>query len=138
MGDTEDLGRAVVLVVEDEPLVRMLAADILEEEGFEVVEAATATAALAILEKRKDVTALFTDIDMPGGMNGLELAAVVNERWPHIALVVTSGVFRVGADKLPGDGVFIGKPYATSAPVRVIRELIRHKATISHHLTRRS
>jgi len=120
-------GQPVVLVVEDEPLVRMLAADILEDEGFEVVEAATAVAALALLEKRQDVTALFTDIDMPGGMNGLELAAVVHERWPHIALVVTSGVFRVGADKLPGDGVFIGKPYSTSAPVRVLRELIRQK-----------
>ncbi len=138
MEEPEDPGRAVVLVVEDEPLVRMLAADILEEEGFEVVEAATATAALAILEKRQDVTALFTDIDMPGGMNGLELAAVVNERWPHIALVVTSGVVRIGADRLPGDGVFIGKPYATSAPVRVIREMIRQKAAISRHLTRRS
>src|ERR687894_1219082 len=101
----------VVLLVEDEPLVRMCAADILEDEGFEVVEAATAPAALKILEKRDDVTAVFTDIDMPGGMNGLELAGIVCARWPHIALVVTSGVFRVGADKLPGDGVFLGKPY---------------------------
>ena len=127
MGEEQQMGRPVVLVVEDEPLVRMLAADILEEDGFEVVEAAMAPAALAILERRQDVTALFTDIDMPGGMNGLELAKVVYERWPQVAIVVTSGVFRVGADKLPGDGVFIGKPYATSAPVRVIRELIRRK-----------
>jgi CheY-like chemotaxis protein len=122
--------------VEDEPLLRMLAADILEEEGFEVAEAATAPAALAILEKREDVTALFTDVDMPGGMNGLELAAVVHERWPLIALLITSGVFRIGADKLPGDGAFIGKPYATSAPVRLIRELIRQKAAVARHLHR--
>jgi CheY-like chemotaxis protein len=122
-------GRPVVLVVEDEPLVRMLAADILEDEGFEVVEAATAPAALALLEKREDVVALFTDIDMPGGMSGLELAGIVYSRWPHIAIAVTSGVFRVGADKLPGEGVFINKPYSTSAPVRVLRELIRQKRT---------
>ena len=120
--------RTVVLLVEDEPLVRMCAADIFEEEGFEVIEAATAPVALKILEKRDDVTAVFTDIDMPGGMNGLELAGIIYERWPHIALVVTSGVCRVGADKLPGDGVFIGKPYAAAAPVRIIRELVRQRS----------
>lgn len=62
---------------------------------------------------------------MPGGMNGLELAAVVHQRWPQVAIVVTSGVMRVGAEKLPGDGVFTPKPYATKTPVRVICELIR-------------
>lgn len=125
MNDAVDPVQPVVLLVEDEPLVRMCAADILEDEGFEVIEAATAPAALKILEKRDDVTALFTDIDMPGGMNGLELAGIVHSRWPHIALVVTSGVCRVGADNLPGDGVFIGKPYPAAAPVRIIRELVR-------------
>lgn len=127
MTASEETGRAVVLVVEDEPLVRMFAAEVLEDEGFEVLEAATARAALALLEKRPEVQALFTDIDMPGGMNGLELAQVVHERYPHIALVVTSGVFRVGASRLPDDGVFLPKPYAAAAPVRVIRELIRQK-----------
>lgn len=107
----------------------MLAADILEEEGFEVVEAATAPAALKILEKRDDVAAVFTDVDMPGGMNGLELAGIVHSRWPHIALVVTSGVYRIGAERLPGNGVFIDKPYTATAPVRVIRELIREHAS---------
>jgi CheY-like chemotaxis protein len=127
MTGLEGTHRAVVLVVEDEPLVRLLAVDVLEEEGFEVLEAATAPAALALLAKRPEVQALFTDIDMPGGMNGLELAQVVHERYPHIALVVTSGVFRVGASRLPDDGVFLQKPYHASAPVRLIRELIRQK-----------
>ena len=129
MSDVAEPAQTVVLVVEDEPLVRMLAADILEDEGFQVIEAATAPAALSILEKRDDVTALFTDIDMPGGMNGLELAGIVHARWPHIALVVTSGRYRVGADHLPGDGIFIGKPYAAAAPVRIIRELMRQRTT---------
>ena len=86
MSDALETAHTVVLMVEDEPLVRMCAADMLEDEGFGVIEAATAPAALKILEKRDDVTALFTDIDMPGGMNGLELAGIVHARWPHIAL----------------------------------------------------
>jgi CheY-like chemotaxis protein len=116
---------SVVLVVEDEPLVRMDAAVNLEDEGFEVIEAATARAALALLEKRNgDVAALFTDVDMPGDMNGLELAGIVYHRWPHIALLVTSGVVRVSGS-LPGGGVFLAKPYTSSTPVRIIRELIQ-------------
>jgi CheY-like chemotaxis protein len=129
MSEARDPTPTIVLLVEDEPLVRMCAADILEDEGFQVIEAATAPAALSILEKRDDVTALFTDIDMPGGMNGLELAGIVHARWPHIALVVTSGRYRVGADHLPGDGIFIGKPYAAAVPVRIIRELMRQRTT---------
>jgi CheY-like chemotaxis protein len=129
---TERKGPAMtaVLVVEDEPLVRMLAADILEDEGFEVIEAATAPAALALLEKHEgEIAAVFTDIDMPGGMNGLELAAIVHARWPDMALVITSGVARLSADQLPGDGVFIAKPYASKTPVRIIRELLgEHRA----------
>ena len=114
----------MVLVVEDEPLIRMDAADTLEDEGFEVIEAATARAALAILEKREgDVAALFTDVDMPGDMNGLELAGIVHARWPHVAIVVTSGVVRVSGS-LPGGGIFLEKPYPMSTPVRIIRGLI--------------
>lgn len=114
----------LVLIVEDEPLIRMYAADLLEDDGFEVMEANTARAALAILEKHNgDVAALFTDVDMPGDMNGLELAGIVYARWPHIAILVTSGVVRV-AGALPGGGVFLAKPYADAAPVRIIRGLI--------------
>ncbi len=114
----------LVLIVEDEPMIRMCAADLLEEDGFEVLEATTARAALAILEKRNgDIAALFTDVDMPGDMNGLELAGIVYSRWPHVAILVTSGVVRV-AGSLPGGGVFLAKPYADAAPVRIIRGLI--------------
>lgn len=120
----------VVLVVEDEPLIRMLASDIMEDGGFEVVEAATARAALTILEKRGgDVAALFTDVDMPGDMNGLELAGIVYHRWPHVALLVTSGVVRVSGS-LPGGGVFLEKPYKAEAPVQIIRELIQQAGAL--------
>src|SRR3954470_18716569 len=105
----------------------MLAADILEEAGFEVIEAATAPEALKLLERSDDVRAAFTDVDMPGGMNGLELARIVHARWPHIALVVTSGVCRPSVDQLPDHGVFVGKPYPPQAPVQAIRGLIQRR-----------
>ncbi|BAU92462.1 response regulator receiver protein [Methylorubrum populi] len=101
----------VVLVVEDEPLLRMLATDILEDEGLTVLAAATAEEALSILESRGDITVLFTDINMPGKMDGLTLASHVAQRWPHIRLVVTSGRQGFTNDQLPDDGQFVQKPY---------------------------
>ena len=113
----------IVLIVEDEPVIRMYAAELLEDGGFDVVEAATARAALAILERCSgDVSALFTDVDMPGDMNGLELAGIVYSRWPHIALVITSAVVRKPS-VLPGRGIFLPKPYGSTAPVQIIRSL---------------
>lgn len=101
----------VVLIVEDEGLIRMMAVDMLEDAGFEVIEAATADAALTILETDPTVGVLFTDIDMPGSMTGLDLAGCVAERWPHIRLVVTSGRFRLTNQEVPDSGWFVRKPY---------------------------
>jgi CheY-like chemotaxis protein len=127
---------SVILVVEDEPLIRMNAAVLLEDEGYEVIEAATARAALAVLEKRNgEVEALFTDVDMPGDMNGLELAGIVHRRWPAIALLITSGVVRMPA-ALPGSGMFLEKPYPTGAPLRLLQQLIRGArvgSLVQHH-----
>jgi CheY-like chemotaxis protein len=80
-----------ILVVEDEALIRLWATDLLEENGFSVLEAKDADAALKILESRPDVKLLFTDVQMPGSLNGMELAREVHARWPHILLVITSG-----------------------------------------------
>jgi CheY-like chemotaxis protein len=101
----------VVLVVEDEGLARMMAVDLLEDAGFEVAEAATADAALAILETDPTIDVLFTDIEMPGSMSGLDLADRVAERWPHIRLVVTSGRSRLTNQEMPDAGRFVPKPY---------------------------
>ncbi|WP_018261428.1 response regulator [Methylobacterium sp. WSM2598] len=101
----------VVLVVEDEALVRMTAVDMLEDAGFAVVEAATADAAWTVLETEPAIRALFTDIEMPGSMNGLELASRVAERWPHIRLVLTSGRARLRDQDIPDSGQFVPKPY---------------------------
>src|SRR3712207_4075665 len=96
----------VVLLVEDEPLVRMAAADDLQDAGFHVLEAANADVALAVLEScSDDVQVLFTDIDMPGSMNGLDLAENVQQRWPHISLLISSAYHRPGPETLPDDEI---------------------------------
>jgi two-component system, response regulator PdtaR len=83
-------GKAI-LVVEDETLIRLWVADLLAENGFSVLEAKDADVALKLLESRPDVKLLFTDVQMPGSLNGMELAREVHARWPHVLLVITSG-----------------------------------------------
>jgi CheY-like chemotaxis protein len=103
--------RPVILVVEDEPLLRLHAADVLEDEGFAVAEAADAEAALKVLEERSDVRLLYTDVQMPGALDGIGLARHVHERWPHILLLLTSGRARPERSEIPDDGRFLAKPY---------------------------
>jgi CheY-like chemotaxis protein len=112
-----------VLVVEDEPILRMNAIDMVEDAGFDVLEAENAHAALRLLEVHgHEVAALFTDIHMPGPMDGLDLTRVVHERWPHILPVVTSGRARLGDGDLPDSGRFINKPYRLSEVIGAIRD----------------
>lgn len=115
----------VILLVEDEPLVRMFGADVLEEAGFEVVEAVDGDAALAVLETRPDIGVLFTDVNMPGSLDGLDLARVVHERRPHIKLLIASGQVRLTEDEIPDSGRFLPKPYGPDAMLREIRELVQ-------------
>jgi CheY-like chemotaxis protein len=116
----------VVLLVEDEPLVRMTAADELEEAGFQVLEAANADVAIAVLETRsEEVQVLFTDVDMPGSMDGLELAEQVHRRWPHVLLLISSGYARPHPDEIPDHGRFMPKPYYGPTLVRHITEMMQ-------------
>src|ERR1700709_515587 len=101
--------RPVVLIVEDEFLLRMDAADIIAAAGFEVVEAENADQAIEILEARRDITVVFTDIQMPGSMDGLKLARAVRGRWPPIKIVATSGRVNVAQKDLPEGGRFLPK-----------------------------
>ena len=101
----------VCLVVEDEPFLRMDAADMARDAGYDVVEAENADEAIGILESRNDIQVIFTDINMPGSMDGLKLAAAVRNRWPPIEIIVTSGVHKLSAADLPERGVFLSKPY---------------------------
>ena len=115
--------RPVVLIVEDELLLRMDAADAIKSGGFDVVEAANADEAIEILEARPDITVVFTDIQMPGSMDGLKLARAVRGRWPPIKIVATSGFFHVGNDDLPEGSRFLPKPYRPEQLVAALREL---------------
>ena len=100
-----------VLIVEDEPLVRLSAVKVIEDAGFEVIEAANADEAIRILENRSDIRVVFTDIHMPGSMDGLKLAHAVRDRWPPIKIIVTSGHDQVTEQDLPEGGCFFAKPY---------------------------
>ncbi|WOI56094.1 response regulator [Palleronia sp. LCG004] len=101
----------VVLVVEDEPILRMCAVDIVEDAGFEALEAADAQQAIDILEHRPDIRIVFSDIDMPGGIDGVTLAAAIRDRWPPIGIILTSGYLMPDMRILPGQAVFFSKPY---------------------------
>jgi two-component system, response regulator PdtaR len=115
--------RPVVLIVEDDFLIRLQAAQIIEEAEFDVIEASNADEAIAILEVRSDINVLFTDIQMPGSMDGLKLAAAVKGRWPPIKIVATSGVANVRPDDLPEGGRFLPKPYHPIHLTATLREL---------------
>jgi two-component system, response regulator PdtaR len=117
----------IVLVVEDEPLVRMTTVDGLEDAGFHVLEAGGADDALALLEDHsEDIEVLFTDVRMPGSMDGLELAKEVYRRWPHILLLVSSGHARPGIEDMPDHGEFVPKPYLTASIVRHIHTMMQN------------
>ena len=115
---------ATVLVVEDEALIRLDMVDCLEEAGFSVEEAASADEAIIILERRTDIRLIFTDIDMPGSMDGLKLAAYVRDRWPPIKIIVTSGHVSVNTDHIPVGGRFFSKPYDRPEIAGAIRDMI--------------
>lgn len=113
--------REIVLVVEDEPLLRLGAAAMLEDAGFEVVEAANSTEAVAILASRTDIHLVFSDIDMPHGIDGMKLAALIRDRWPPIEIVLTSGKMAPDLASLPARCVFYPKPYRPKQVVEALR-----------------
>jgi two-component sensor histidine kinase/CheY-like chemotaxis protein len=116
--------RATVLVVEDEMLLRMRAVDIVEDAGFNSLEAVNADDALAILESRSDIELLFTDIQMPGSMNGLKLAHAVHERWPAIKIILVSGQVTPAECDRPSESRFFGKPLEVEQMIVELQDMI--------------
>jgi len=108
---TREISPATVLVVEDEMLIRMLAADSLEDSGYRVLEAADAAEALRILEEHDEVSVLFTDVNMPGPMDGIALAGLMHDRRPELGLIITSGRGTPDMARLPLSSVYLAKPY---------------------------
>jgi CheY-like chemotaxis protein len=113
---------SVILIVEDETLIRWGAVKMVEDAGFEVLEAANADEAIQILESRSDIRVIFTDIHMPGSMDGLKLAHAVRYRWPPIKIIVTSGHGFPNEQALPEGGRFVPKPYNSIQLQDALRE----------------
>jgi CheY-like chemotaxis protein len=113
-----------VLVVEDEMVLRMRAVDIVEDAGFRSVEAINAEQALAILESRSDISLLFTDIQMPGTMDGLMLAHAVHDRWPAIKIILVSGQLKPAESDKPVDSRFFGKPLEIKEMIAQLQEMV--------------
>jgi DNA-binding NtrC family response regulator len=103
--------KTIVLVVEDEPLLLLMAGTMVEDAGLEPLYAGNADEAVAILETRADIGIVFTDVDMPGSMDGIKLAAAIRDRWPPISIIVVSGHTSVALSELPEGARFFGKPY---------------------------
>ena len=126
MAETKTPPEPLILVVEDEELLRLFAADLLEEHGFRVVEARNAAAALKVLEARDDVRLLFTDIQMPGTLDGMDLAREVHQRWPRVLLVITSCQKKHTEEEMPDHGRFVAKPYRAKELLGQVDDMI-HK-----------
>jgi CheY-like chemotaxis protein len=113
--------RAVILIVEDEFLIRTYATEVIRDAGFEVIEASDADEAIVILESRTDIRVVFTDIHMPGTMDGLKLAHAVRDRWPPVHIIATSGRYAFREGDLPTGATFFRKPYS---PEKVANTLV--------------
>lgn len=117
-------GPTTVLVVEDEMVLRMRAVDIVEDAGFTAVEAVSADQALLILEQRSDISMVFSDIQMPGTMDGLKLAHAVNERWPKIKIILVSGQITPTDAETPPESKFFGKPIEAAQMIAELQSMI--------------
>jgi CheY-like chemotaxis protein len=116
--------RPVVLVVEDEPLILIDAVDLVTEAGFEAIGTKNADEAIRILESRDDIRIVFTDVNMPGSMDGIKLAHAVRHRWPPIEIIVTSGLTLANVEELlPERGVFFPKPYTLAQVASALHRL---------------
>jgi len=116
--------KIAVLVVEDEALIRFAAIDLVEGAGYEAIEAKNADEAILLLEARSDIRVVFTDIDMPGSMDGLKLAAAVRDRFPPVQIIVTSGHRSVELSEMPAGSVFFSKPYQHAAVMASMRQML--------------
>lgn len=122
------MDKPVILVVESEALIRMSAVHMVEDAGFAATGASNADEAIAILESRRDVRVVFTDVRMSGSMDGLKMAHAIKGRWPPIHLLITSGSNAPNPGELPTNGRFIAKPYRTEQVMAALCEMLGYPA----------
>jgi two-component system, response regulator PdtaR len=115
--------RPLILLVEDEPLVRETNVDVLQEAGFRVIEASNADEAFGLLRHRPDVGVVLTDVDMPGSIDGFEFARLTAQGWPDVRVVVISGKTTPGSGDLPPEAVFLAKPFRPETLTGLLRRL---------------
>lgn len=115
---------AAILIVEDEPLVRIEMASSIKDAGFTAYEAGNADEAIRILEQHSEIRLIFTDIHMPGSMDGLRLAHYVRGRWPPVKIIVTSGMVKVRSEDMPEGALFVEKPYRPEHVTARVREMV--------------
>ena len=124
MTSAQSVAPTNVLVVEDEMVLRMRAVDIVEDAGFTAIEAISADEALEILEKRSDISLLFSDIQMPGSMDGLKLAYAVHARWPAIKIILVSGQIKLSDADMPANSLYFGKPLVVKQMIAELRAMV--------------
>jgi CheY-like chemotaxis protein len=117
------MAKTIVLVVEDDAILRLMAVDVVEATGFEAIEASNADEAVRILESRNDIRIVFADIHMPGSMDGIKLAACIRDRWPPLEIILTSGHLPAKDVTLPARGLFFPKPYNPHAVSEAMRRM---------------
>lgn len=122
-------GKTVVLVVEDSTLIRMGAVDLVLSAGYEALEARDADEAIRILESRSDIELVFTDVQMPGTMDGIKLAHYIRDRWPPVKLIVASGTAILEESSLPEGSRFFSKPYSDHAIADAMARVLSRQTT---------
>ncbi len=125
-----------VLIVEDEAMIRMVAADALADCGIVAWEAGDADEALNALNEHPSISLLFTDVNMPGDMKGIDLARRVHEVRPDVELIITSGATIIANDELPDHGTFLGKPYPVDRLVHIVATKLARLRVADHGPTR--
>ncbi len=121
--------RAIVLLTEDEPLVRMFNADVLDEAEYRVIEAGNGEEALTLFEARPDIQVVVTDVEMPGSINGFELARRVTKQRPFVGVLIVSGRVRPTDEELPDDSLFLAKPYTPAELLHGVESVIELQKT---------
>lgn len=120
--------KAVILVVEDQAIIRMGAVALVVDAGYEALEAENADEAIRNLESRTDIRLVFTDVDMPGTMDGIKLTHFIRKRWPLVKLLVASGMMILAESAFPDGAKFLPKPYSEHTIVAAIAALLAEQA----------